>query len=68
MNANQNMDKYWIKVRGLAACIRNKVYETAILKYEDNVDNVNTLWEPTFDNITRKGVVSLKLILFNHSI
>ena len=46
MNAYQNVDNYWIKVKGLGDCQSNEVFQTAILNYEGiDVDVPNSLVE-----------------------
>ena len=41
LNANQNASKnYWIKVKGHADCENSKMYQTAILKYNDLLNDL----------------------------
>ena len=68
LNARQDVDDYWIKVRGEGECLGKQIYQRAILSYEDsmpmkmdmnmNMNKLNVSAPFTYDNAYRFGMVS----------
>ena len=40
LTANQTIDSYWIRIKGMADCDETSIYQTAILKYENSPNPV----------------------------
>ena len=59
MHTNQIIGNYWIKAKGWADCGVNQVYQTAVLKYEENTNlkkmpDINNL---NYSSASREGLV-----------
>jgi hypothetical protein len=62
VNANQEIDNYWIRAKGFADCGNFKVFQTAILNYKANGETSDRI--PTgpmldYDTMSRTGLVSI---------
>lgn len=57
VNANQPIDNYWIRVRGLMDCDERftKAYQVAVLRYESAAISLPSGFHPTWDE-TRTGL------------
>lgn len=53
VNANQPIDNYWIRVRGLMDCDERftKAYQVAVLRYESAAQNLPSGFHPTWDEV-----------------
>lgn len=53
VNANQPIDNYWIRVRGLMDCDERftKAYQVAVLRYESAAENLPSGFHPVWDEI-----------------
>jgi len=58
LTANQDEDEYWIKVRGEGECQSKKIYQRAILSYENTINNLNASSSSSYEEAHRSGTVS----------
>lgn len=60
VNANQEIETYWIKVKGYADCIASKKFQTAILRYDEASYDIPD-YEVTYETSgpDTEGLVSL---------
>jgi L-ascorbate oxidase len=58
LNANQIINSYWLKVKGLSDCSVHKLFELAILKYRGDAISNSPIIDFDYHNITRDGLVS----------
>jgi hypothetical protein len=61
INANQNIDNYWIRVKGAADCSETSIFQTAILKYEKSPPGL----PKTEVNYENAGPVTPNKLIFN---
>ncbi len=68
MNANRNIGKYWIRLKGHADCEETEVYQTSILSYDGSVENELPYGEVNYENsgpiMTGLVILILIVILF----
>lgn len=60
VNANQDIDNYWIRFRGMISCARNKAHQVAVLHYEGANMDEYPAGVPSYETSKREGVVSAK--------
>ena len=50
MNANRNIGKYWIRIKGHADCEETEIFQTSVLKYEGSIENELPYGEVDYEN------------------
>lgn len=60
VNANQDIDNYWIRFRGMLSCARNKAHQVAVLHYVGANMDEYPAGVPSYETSKREGVVSAK--------